>query len=133
MEKRNRVQRLVVAGLLLGSLALAALPSPAAAHSRYVVEVFGGGLKGDEQGLRATAYLNREHAGVMKFTLYKRAHGDWVPVKTKRGQKSEANPVVYDAIFNSPNASQCKFRAKFTSAEHRANKKTTPGFNCDGS
>ena len=132
MTKTHRMQRMAVAGLLLGSLGLAALPGPAAAHTRYIVKVFGGGLKGEEPGLRATAYINREHAGVMKFTLLKRANGNWVPLKTKRGAQSEANPVVYDAIFNSPNANQCKFRAKFTSAEHNTSKKSTAAFNCDG-
>ena len=132
MSKSHRVQRLAVTGLVLGSLALAALPSPAATHTRYIVKVFGGGLKGEEPGLRASAYLNREHAGAMKFTLLKRANGDWVPVKTKRGIKSEVSPVSYSAIFNSPNANQCKFKAKFTSSAHNTSRKTTPAFDCDG-
>ena len=132
MVRKPRVRRFAVTGWLLGSLALAALPSPAAAHARYIVKVFGGGMKGEEPGLRASAYINREHAGVMKFTLFKRANGNWVPVKTKRGTKSEVSPVSYSANFNSPNANQCKFRAKFTTPEHRASSKSTAAFDCDG-
>lgn len=132
MKTKHRVQRLAVTGLLLGSLALSGLPSPAAAHTRYITDVFGGGLKGEEPGLRATANLNREHAGIMKFTLYKRAGGDWVSVKTKRGQQSKVSPTSYSAIFNSPNANQCKFRAKFTSSEHNTSQKSTQAFDCDG-
>ena len=132
MTNRYRIQRLVTSALLLGSLLLAVSPLPASAHTRYITDVFGSGLKGEEPGLRATAYLNRAHAGVMKFTLYKRAGGDWIPVNTKRGDKSEVNPVVYDKQFASPNANMCKFRARFTTDGHNTSQKSTPAFSCDG-
>lgn len=129
---KHRVKRLAVTGLLLGSFALAAAPTPAAAHTRYIVKAFGGGLKGDEPGLRASAYLNREHEGVMKFTLYKRVNGNWDSVKTKEGNQSKVSPISYDAFFNSPHANKCKFKAKFTSAGHNPSQKSTAAFNCDG-
>lgn len=132
MTFRSRVSRFISAGLVMGALVLAGLPAPAAAHGRYIVDVFGGGVKGPEDGLRASAYLNREHAGVMKFTLYKRANGNWNKVTTKRGQKIEGNPLFYDAYFNEPSANQCKFKARFTTADHATSKKSTVAFPCDG-
>jgi hypothetical protein len=117
--------------LLLGSLAVAALPSPAAAHTRYITDFFYGGLKGDEEGLRANPIINREHAGVMKVTLFKRVNGNWESVKTKRALKSEVSPTSYSAIFAEPNASRCKFRAKFTTEGHNTSQKSTPDFGCE--
>ena len=131
MKSRLRIARVVIVGMVLGSLALAALPSPAAAHTRYITDFYYGGLKGDEEGLQANPVINRTHAGIMKVTLLKRVNGNWNAVKTKRADNTEVSPTSYRAFFAEPNANQCKFRAKFTTDGHNTSQKSTPAFSCE--